>query len=231
MSVVLDRCAPLARGSPCYPASLVEKLGGGAPAALTLCGSAAALSRPLVALFCSRRVPGDALVAAYDLARALRDAGHAVIGGFHTPVERECLELVLRGSAPVVVVLPRAIEGMRCPPGWGAPLREGRLLVVSPFPGGRRRASVAQASTRNRVIAALAARLVVVHATPGGEVHRRVGEALGWGVPVACLDHPENRELAVMGAEPIPIGGPRTAVMDYVLRTTPTIQTDARGRS
>jgi hypothetical protein len=31
----------------------------------------------------------------YDLARDLRDADVPVIGGFHTPMEKECLRLLL----------------------------------------------------------------------------------------------------------------------------------------
>lgn len=208
MTLVLDRCTSLRRGDAGYPASLCL-LGGDAPERLTLCGSPASLDLPLVALFSSLRTPGDALVAAYDLARGLREQGAAVIGGFHTPLERECLDFLLRGRAPVVVAPPRGIEGMRVPVAWGAPLREGRLLVISPFNPERRRASTSVAEARNRVIAALAARVVIVHATPGGRVHRLAAQALAWGKPLACLDLPANHDLLVMGAEPIEALGTR----------------------
>lgn len=202
MTLVLDRCTLVRRGQPSYPAPL-GLLEEDAPHCLTLCGSPEALGLPLVALFSSLRIPGEALVAAYDLARALRDEGSAVIGGFHTPIERECLDFLLRGGAPVVIAPPRGIEGMRVPAAWGAPLREGRLLVISPFPRERRRASSALAEARNRMIAALAARVVVVHATPGGRVHRLCAQALAWGKPLACLDLAANRDLLVMGASPL----------------------------
>ncbi len=49
-------------------------------------------------LFCS--IPGDLVLKTYDMARAMRDAGVPVIGGFQMPVETECLRLLLRGNQP-----------------------------------------------------------------------------------------------------------------------------------
>ena len=60
-------------------------------------GRLSLLDEPLTALFCSQRCPGDLVLKTYDLARAMRDAGVPVIGGFQTPMERECLRLLLRG--------------------------------------------------------------------------------------------------------------------------------------
>ena len=33
-----------------------------------------------------------------DLARALRDAGVVVVSGFHSPLERDCFEFLIRGD-------------------------------------------------------------------------------------------------------------------------------------
>ena len=51
------------------------------------------LEEPLTALFCSQRCPGDLILKTYDIVRAMRDAGIPVIGGFQTPMEKECLRL------------------------------------------------------------------------------------------------------------------------------------------
>ena len=76
-------------------------------------GNLRLLDEPLTALFCSNRCPGDLILKTYDLARAMRDAGVPVIGGFQTPMERECLGLLLRGSQPLVVCPARGIDNMR----------------------------------------------------------------------------------------------------------------------
>ena len=65
----------------------------------------------------------------------MRDAGVPVIGGFQTPMEHECLRLLLRGTQPVVVCPARGIDNMRIPRDWGTALEDGRLLVLSTLPG------------------------------------------------------------------------------------------------
>ncbi len=74
-------------------------------------GNLRLLDEPLTALFCSNRCPGDLILKTYDLARAMRDAGVPVVSGFQTPMEKECLRLLLRGSQPVVVALRAASRG------------------------------------------------------------------------------------------------------------------------
>jgi len=56
---------------------------------------------------------------------------------------------------------------------------------------------------RNRMVAALADRILVVHAVPGGRLQRLAAEALSWKKRVLCPDLPSNRDLIVMGAEPL----------------------------
>jgi hypothetical protein len=57
----------------------------------------------MAALFCSARCPGRAILAAHDQAALWRDEGRCVVGGFHSPVEEECLRILLRGRQPVIV--------------------------------------------------------------------------------------------------------------------------------
>ena len=72
-------------------------------------GNLRLLDEPLTALFCSSRCPGDLILKTYDIAKAMRSAGVPVIGGFQTPMEKECLRLLLRGEQPVVVCPPEAL--------------------------------------------------------------------------------------------------------------------------
>ena len=93
-----------------YPASLRERLGAQRPRALTVLGNLALLSQPKTGLFCSLRCPGNAILGAYDTARKLRDEGVTVISGFHSPVEKECLRILLRGKQPIIICLARSLE-------------------------------------------------------------------------------------------------------------------------
>ena len=166
-------------------------------------GTPATLDRPLLALFCSARCPGALIIAAYDLARALRDAALPVVGGFHTPIERDCLELLLRGTQPVVVCPARSLDRFRLPGPWREPIAAGRLLVLSPFAANHRRPTAALAAERNAFVASLAHAALVVHADPGGATHRLARDLLAAGKPVFAPGHPANDHLLLAGARPL----------------------------
>ena len=118
------------RGDPRYPARLRQRLGADAPPELTALGNLDLLAQPMTALFCSARCPGSIILPAYDQAAQWRDAGRCVISGFHSPVEKECLRILLRGSQPIIICPARGIP-KRIPPEWRKPLADGRLLILS----------------------------------------------------------------------------------------------------
>ncbi len=163
-------------------------------------GDAAILDADLTALFCSQRCPGDLILKTYDLARELREAETPVIGGFQTPMERECLRLLLRGRQPVAVCPARGIERMRIPRGWRPALEEGRLLILSPFPAAARRPTARLAAQRNALVAALAERVFIAHAAPGGKTEAFAREVAGGGTPLLTLAGPANANLLALGA-------------------------------
>lgn len=153
---------PLPRSDPEYPGELDRALGNHAPVCYTLG------HRNLLALFCSERCPGDLIIKACVIATALRDASVSVISGFHSAVERECLRILLRGGQPVVVCPARSLERMRLPAEWRDPIRQGRLLLVSPFAVKQNRMTAALAAQRNEFVVALAHAVLIVYADPGG---------------------------------------------------------------
>ncbi len=163
-------------------------------------GNARLLEEPLTALFCSQRCPGDLILKTYDLARAMRDAGLPVIGGFQTPMEKECLRLLLRGEQPVVVCPARGIDKMRIPRDWRPALDEDRLLVLSPFPSTRRRPTAELAAQRNDLVAELAAQVFIAHAAPGSKTETFARKLAASGKPLLTLNSPANANLVEMGA-------------------------------
>ena len=164
-------------------------------------GNLRLLDEPLTALFCSSRCPGDLILKTYDLARAMRDAGVPVIGGFQTPMERECLRLLLRGSQPVVVCPARGIDNMRVPRDWRTALDEDRLLVLSPFPASHRRPTAELAAQRNDLVADLAQRVFIAHAAPGSKTEAFARNLAATGKPLLTLDSLSNANLVEMGAD------------------------------
>jgi predicted Rossmann fold nucleotide-binding protein DprA/Smf involved in DNA uptake len=158
-----------------------------------------------LALFCSVKCPGKIILQAYDLAVRLRDRGVSVISGFHSPMEKECLEVLLRGSQPLIICPARSIEKMRIPPEWKKPLDDGRLLIVSPFKSGGRRPTTQMALERNRFVASLASKILIAYAEPGSKTEAFCREVLDSEKPVYTLDTDHNRNLVEMGAKPVGI--------------------------
>ncbi len=189
-----------------YPADRLQAAGLDVRA-VTARGDVGLLTRArLVALFCSVRCPGRIIVQTYDLARKLRDAGVAVIGGFQSPIEKDCLELLLRGKQPVIVCPARGLEAMRLPATWKAALDEGRLLLLSPFEEKMRRPTAELALARNEFAAALADEVLIAYAEPGGKTEAFARKVMSWGKPVLTLEGPENAGLVDLGARAVTPG-------------------------
>ena len=163
-------------------------------------GNLSLLDEPLTALFCSNRCPGDLILKTYDLARAMRDAGVPIIGGFQTPMERECLRLLLRGEQPIVVCPARGIDSMRIPRDWRSALDAGRLLLLSPFPATVRRPTTELAAQRNDLVASLASRVFIAHAAPGSKTEAFARKLASSDKPLLTLGSPANTNLVEMGA-------------------------------
>ena len=180
-------------------------------------GNLRLLEESLTAFFCSGRCSGDLILKTYDLARTMREAGVPVIGGFQTPMEKECLRLLLRGSQPVVVCPARSIDNMRVPRNWRAALDEDRLLVLSPFPSTRRRPTVQLAAQRNSFVANLAVQVFIAHAAPGSKTEDFARKLAASGKLLLTLDSPSNGNLAKMGAKalgPDQVGGTNLSLPD-----------------
>ena len=150
------------------------------------------LEQPLLGFFCSTKCPGEVILRTYDLAIALREAGVPLIGGFHTPMEKECLALLLRGTQPMVICPARSIAQMRLPAAWQQAVAAERLLLLSPFAAKHRRPTVELTAQRNRFVAALSAHILVAHAAAQSKTAALCLELLRQGKQVFALAHPAN---------------------------------------
>ncbi len=168
-------------------------------------GNAAILDRPNVALFCSVKCPGKLILDTYDLAKRFRDEGVTIISGFHSPMEQECLRILLRSPHPVIWCLARGLyqqipsKPVDCRPA----VAEGRLVMVTPFPDTVRHITAKTATMRNRLVAELASAIVVAHASPGSKMEALCRDILATGKPLYTFDHPANAALIEAGAAKI----------------------------
>ena len=185
-----------------YPQSLNRFLENRAPKYIFALGNLDLLRQETVALFCSVKCPGNLILKTYDLARQLRDTGTAVISGFHSPMEKECLFLLLRGEQPIIWCLAKRLTHTRLTKEQANALSKGRLLMLSPFGEKIKRADEDTSRIRNEFVAALASRVFVAHAAPGGKIENFCKKVLGWGKSLLTFNCPENAPLIASGARP-----------------------------
>jgi hypothetical protein len=140
-------------------------------AAIKLIGNSAILQQPLLGLFCSQKCPGELILKAYDVARQLRQLGQVVVSGFHSPLEKDLLSILLRGDQPVVMCLARDWESVRIPKDQKVHIDKGQLLLISPvFKQTQNRITRQTAEIRNALIVQICSQVLLIHAEPGGNL-------------------------------------------------------------
>lgn len=143
----------------------VETNGGTADAL----GDEALLRRRTLALICSQRYPGDVILKTYDFAREVRGSDVAIVSGFHSPIEKDCLPVLLRGPGPVIIVQGHRLSVSRLPRNWQQAIDAGRLLLLSPFNEKDKRVTTQLAAERNRFVASISEEVLIPYATPGSK--------------------------------------------------------------
>jgi predicted Rossmann fold nucleotide-binding protein DprA/Smf involved in DNA uptake len=191
------------RGDVGYPERLASCLRDDAPSVLHLCGDRRVLRKVRLGLVCSIRCPGSVIIQTFDAIRDLRNAGVIVAGGFHSPMECECLHFLLRGTQRVVLCPAVGIGSFALGPEEQRSVDEGRLAVLSIFDEEATKATPELALRRNEVVAALVDVLFVPHAVAGGKAEAVARRSLARGQVVLTLDDEENRGLIALGATPV----------------------------
>jgi predicted Rossmann fold nucleotide-binding protein DprA/Smf involved in DNA uptake len=170
-----------------------------APRIITALGNLDILQNNAVAVFCSNKCPGNIILKTHDLMRQIRGKGNTVISGFHSAVERECLNILLKGREPVIICPARSIDKMRIKTEYKKPLEDGRLLIVSPFTGKEKRISSERALRRNYFVAAIATTVFIPYAAPKSKTEMFCRELLKWKKQVYTIDDAKNMRLMEEG--------------------------------
>jgi predicted Rossmann fold nucleotide-binding protein DprA/Smf involved in DNA uptake len=132
-------------------------------------GNADLLNRTKTGLLCSRKSPADKILEAYDQFKVwAADSETTVISGFHSPVEKECLRLLLKGKANIILCPAREIDHMHISKEWKPALDAGRMLILSPFT--EKRSDARTIDRRNQLVAALSETLYIPHAASAGKL-------------------------------------------------------------
>lgn len=124
-------------------------------------GSKEILNQYKVSFLCSRKVPANNILHTYDWAIKQRDENVCVVSGFHSKIEKDVFEILIKGKQPVILVLARGLLKR-----WDKNLlkliNENRLLIISPFNKNITRTTTETASTRNKLIAEISENIFIL---------------------------------------------------------------------
>jgi len=192
----------LKHNDPRYPRTVLSALGEPKPATITAFGDLSILEARKLSLFCSVKCPGRLIVQASDLAHQLAELDVMIVSGFHSPVERECLNILLRGKGTIGICMARSLARMRVSPELCAALSAGRVILLSLFSKVERRATLQASMRRNDFVAALGDLVLVINAVPNGRIERLCQYVSTLRKPIYVLDDPANSRLLTWGAKP-----------------------------
>ena len=122
-----------------------------------------------VGFLCSRKVPANIILKTYDWAIEQRDKGICIVSGFHSKIEKDVFEILLKGEQPIIMILARALKKR-----WEKDVQEcinnDRLLIISPFDSNVKRITSATAIERNKLVIDLSDEMYIPFSRANGNI-------------------------------------------------------------
>jgi predicted Rossmann fold nucleotide-binding protein DprA/Smf involved in DNA uptake len=197
----MDKIITLYRNKTGYPEKVQKYTDKNGLEKIYTLGNLDILNNNLTAIFCSQKCPGSMIIKTCDMAQEFKETGITVIGGFHSPVEKEVLKILLQGTHPIIICPARGLEGMRIKPEYKEPFQKGRILFLSPFDKSQKRATTETALYRNQFVASLADRIIITFAETSGKTEQLCKDLLTCGKKVYTMKDKINRNLIDMGVK------------------------------
>ena len=166
-------------------------------------GNEVLLNNHLIAVFCSAKCPGSIILKTYEYMKQLKDENTAVISGFHSPIEHECLNILMNRMIPVILSPARSIENMRINKKYTGLLAKRRMLIVSPFNVKHKRISSERSKQRNEFITDIADEVFIPFAASRSKTEELCKELIDKGRTVLTFNDNHNENLIALGVTPI----------------------------
>jgi predicted Rossmann fold nucleotide-binding protein DprA/Smf involved in DNA uptake len=132
-------------------------------------GNKEILSQYKIGFLCSRKVPANIILKTYDWAIKQRDENVCVVSGFHSKIEKDVFNILVRGSQPIILVLARGML-KRFDKNLLKLVEEKRLLIISPFDNKITRPTSQTAIKRNQFIAEISNKIFIPYSTISGNI-------------------------------------------------------------
>lgn len=129
-------------------------------------GNTSLLYRKKIGYFASSKIASLSVLPTLDWAAEVAQREDvAIVSGFHSKMEREVLDFLLRGKCGIVCVLARSIY-KKIPDKFREAYIAGRILFIAPFKTSATRTSRHLCQQRNEYVASISDELVFSSLTP-----------------------------------------------------------------
>lgn len=124
-----------------------------------------------IGFLCSRKVPANIILKTYDWAIKQRDNNICVVSGFHSKIEKDVLDILIKGKQPIILLLARGLK-QRWDSSIKDELKKERLLIISPFQTKVKRITSESSLVRNKTIIEMSDKVYVPFANEGGQIEK-----------------------------------------------------------
>jgi predicted Rossmann fold nucleotide-binding protein DprA/Smf involved in DNA uptake len=138
-------------------------------------GNKSILEAHKTAFLCSRKCPSEVVIKSLDWAVEKKNTGQCVISGFHSRIEKDVFNILLKGTQPIILVLARGIKTY-WPEEIKTAVQQDRLLVISPFEKSITRTTQETANIRNKYMLQIADEIHIPYCTPNGNLDKLINK-------------------------------------------------------
>ena len=158
------------------------------------------LNQNLLGIMCSQSCPGDLVLKGFDAVKQIRDQGITVVSGFHSSMEKDVFEILLRGDQPIVMCLAKTIETYHIPTNLRPCVESGQLTLIAPnFPVTEKRITKATSERCNALVLDICDQVLIIHAHEGGNLVREITFRRKNGSQIFAINSPNNNHLFELG--------------------------------
>ena len=134
-------------------------------------GNTSLLDRRKIGYFASGTIASLSVLPTLDwAAEVARREDVAIVSGFHSKMEREVLDFLLRGKCGIICVLARSIY-KKIPEKYREAYNAGRVLFIAPFKTSATMTSRHLCQQRNEYVASISDELIFSSLTPDSSLY------------------------------------------------------------
>lgn len=134
-------------------------------------GNTSLLDRKKIGYFASSKIATLSVLTTLDWAAEVAQCEDVtIVSGFHSKMEREVLDFLLRGKCGIICVLARSIY-KKIPEIYREAYNAGRVLFIAPFKTSATMTSRHLCQQRNEYVASISDELVFTSLTPDSSLY------------------------------------------------------------